>query len=314
MNTNPMTFLQLAIKVLEQEKKPLSPEEIWLTATERGYEKSVDSKGKTPVASLSSRLYVDVRDNPKSQLLKVGSRPTRFAIKAYSLGTYQQEPAALAPSQPLQVKKWGFLEKDLHPFLVYFGFNHLRAYLKTVRHTKSKKADFAEWTHPDIVGCYFGFSDWQTEVTELGKAIGSVSVDLLSFELKRELNFGNLREAFFQAVSNSSWANEGYLAAAHISEDEEFRREIGRLSSSFGIGIIGIDVEDPDATSILFSARHRRDVDWETVNKMTALNVDFREFLKRIKNDISTKEVIKEKYDPVMSKEDLLAGFGKNAS
>jgi hypothetical protein len=32
--------------------------------------------------------------------------------------------------------------------------------------------------------------------------------------MKKELNFSNLRESYFQAVSNSSWANEGYLVTA----------------------------------------------------------------------------------------------------
>jgi uncharacterized protein len=31
----------------------------------------------------------------------------------------------------------------------------------------------------------------------------------------------NLREVFFQAVSNSSWANEGYLEAAEIDTANE---------------------------------------------------------------------------------------------
>jgi hypothetical protein len=38
-------------------------------------------------------------------------------------------------------------------------------------------------------------------------------------------------------------------------------------------------------------------VDWETVNKLSRMNIDFREFLKRVKIDISSKEVRKELYD-----------------
>jgi len=39
-----------------------------------------------------------------------------------------------------------------------------------------------------------------------------------SYELKREINSdAELKKAFFQAVSNSSWANYGYLVALEFS-------------------------------------------------------------------------------------------------
>ena len=46
------------------------------------------------------------------------------------------------------------------------------------------------------------------------------SVRLWSFEVKKELNVSNARKSFFQAVSNSSWANEGYLVATSISDGD----------------------------------------------------------------------------------------------
>jgi hypothetical protein len=75
---------------------------------------------------------------------------------------------------------------------------------------------------------------------------------VFSFELKKSLSFGNLREAFFQAVSNSSWANEGYLVAAEISQDEDFLSELRRLSSSFGIGVV--QLADSDESGHLFQS------------------------------------------------------------
>jgi hypothetical protein len=44
--------------------------------------------------------------------------------------------------------------------------------------------------------------------------------------LKKDLNFSNLRESYFQAVSNFSWANEGYLVAVEIDTDKEFMEPI----------------------------------------------------------------------------------------
>jgi hypothetical protein len=125
---------------------------------------------------------------------------------------------------------------------------------------------------------------------------------LFSFELKKEITFVNLRESFFQTVSNSSWANEGYLVAAEISSDEEFRAELRRLSISFGVGVIQLNLDDPDSSAILFPARTRENLDWNAMNKLT-MNSDFQEFLRRVRVDISSKEIRKEKYDRVFDPE-----------
>jgi len=304
-----LTFLQLAHKVLEEEKRPLSPDEIWTIAQAKGYDKEVGSKGKTPARTVGAQLYVDVRDNPNTTFAKTDTRPKRFVLR--SLVESQGIKILEATQPPIVVpQKRDYLEKDLHPFVVFYGFHYLKAYLKTIRHHKSDKKEFGEWVHPDIVGCYFPFGDWKDEVVEVSSLMGNPAVKLFSFELKRELNFSNLREAFFQAVSNSSWANEGYLAAAEVSNDDDFNNELERLSTSFGIGVIRIDVDDPDSTQIVFPARSKDAIDWETINKLT-LNPDFRDLLKRIKIDISSREVRREMYDPVVEKDELVKSITK---
>ena len=60
---------------------------------------------------------------------------------------------------------------------------------------------------------------------------------LSSFEIKKDLNNdSDLKKAFFQAVSNSSWANYGYLVAFDINSS--LFDEMERLNQSFGIGIV----------------------------------------------------------------------------
>ncbi|MEJ5199038.1 MAG: HTH domain-containing protein [Anaerolineae bacterium] len=303
-----MTFLQLAEKVIKEEKRPLSPSEIWQIAQAKGYDKEVVTKGKTPEATLGARLYVEVRDNPTSIFVATSSRPKRFVLRSLT-NTVDDK---ILESQPVSIpKRQDYQEKDLHPFVVYYGFYYLKAYLKTIHHNKSHKREFGEWVHPDLVGCYFPFVDRETEVVEISSIMGDTAVRLFSFELKRELSFSNIRESFFQAVSNSSWAHEGYLAAADIDGDEDFRAELKRLSTAFGIGIIRIDISDPDSTEILFPARSKDSVDWETVNKLAAINPDFREFLKRVKTDLTSREIRKEMYDPVLDREDLLKSLAK---
>jgi len=51
------TFLQLAQKVLEEEKRPLVVSEIWQIAQVKGYDKAISTKGKTPWATLAAQLY-----------------------------------------------------------------------------------------------------------------------------------------------------------------------------------------------------------------------------------------------------------------
>lgn len=295
-------FLQLAHRVLQEEKRPLTVPEIWELAQSRGYDKDVATKGKTPSASLGAMLYVDVRDNARSEFAAVGTRPKKFILRSLADNVDMKVVDVPAPAR----KKPEYLEKDLHPFLAYFGFYYLRAYLKTIHHNKSGKKDFGEWVHPDMVGSYFPFSDWQNEVVEVSSAMGNTAVKLFSFELKRDLSIGNLRAAFFQAVSNSSWANEGYLAAAEIDDDEDFRTELERLSTSFGIGVIHIDIEDPDSTKVVLPSRSKEFVDWDTVNKLASINPDFRDFLKRVKIDIQSREIRREMYDRVIEKEELI--------
>ena len=88
-----------------------------------------------------------------------------------------------------------------------------------------------------MLGVHYPLKEWREEVFDLSTTMGGVAVRLYSFEIKKKLSFANLREAFFQAVSNSSWAHEGYLVAADISTDEDFVAELRRLSGSFGVGI-----------------------------------------------------------------------------
>lgn len=298
------TFLQLAEIILNDEKRPLSVTEIWQIAVAKNKTEIVGSKGKTPMASLGSILYVDVRDNPQSLFIRVGKNPTKFMLKSQQGIIPTETPAGVEPPV-IKAPGKDYLEKDLHPLMVYYGFNYLKAYLMTIKHNLSGKRSFGEWVHPDIVGCYYPFADWDEDVVDISNILSSSAIKLFSFELKRELNFNNLRESFFQAVSNSSWANEGYLVAAEIEGDEDFMSELTRLSTAFGIGIIKLNIEDPDSCETLLPARTKDALDWETVNKMAGMNSDFKKFLKRIKIDTTSKEAHKDKYDPVYEKDTL---------
>lgn len=305
-----LTFYELAKLVIEEEKRPLSVEEIWNIATQKGYDQKIGTKGKTPWSSIGARIYVDLRDNKNSPFIKASARPTKFYLKTLQKEKKVEDftPEELE-SEVIQTRLT-YTEKDLHPFLTYFASSYLKAFTKTINHLSSSRKEFGEWVHPDLAGWFFPIEDWDNEVYELSSKVGNNAIKLYSFEMKKSLTFSNLREAFFQTVSNSSWANEGYLVAAAISKDEDFQQELKRLSTSFGIGVINLDLEDPDSTEMIYPAKNKNNVDWETINKLT-MNSDFREFIKRLKNDILSKEIRKEKYDKIYTKEQLIKTLNK---
>jgi len=304
-------FLELAHKILQEENKPLSVEEMWQLAIQKGYDTLLGSNGKTPERTLGARIYVDMQSNVDSVFSKASTRPTRFSLKNIKI-TENNSPPLIFMNSSKSVSKNDFLEKDLHPLLSYFASIHLKVYTKTIRHHTSDKKEFGEWVHPDIVGCYFPLEDWQADVFELSTVVGNTSLRFYSFELKRELNLSNLRESFFQTVSNSSWANESYLVAAHVSTNEDFRDELRRLSTSFGIGVIALDIQEPDASEIIYPALRKDNLDWDMLNKLSSMNNDFKSFLKRIKNDVQSKEIRKEWYDKVLPIDDIISLFSKD--
>lgn len=305
------SFLDLAQEVLKSAATPLSYQDIWAEGERRALTKKLGTTGKTPWRTLGSRLYVDVRDNPASKFIAVGKRPVRFFLKARAgeLSSDVIEKLERAERKPDEVNNQAgstLLEKELHPLLAYFvysnpSFNRGRKILtKTIIHSKSTKGGYNEWIHPDMVGFYLPLDDWEPNVIEFNRVSDNNSLKLFSFELKRKLNRSNYRESYFQAVSNSSWSHEGYLVAAEVLNDDDFLAELDRLTSSFGIGLIHLDVQDVDASTVVFPARRRDSLDWETVNKLCEQNRDFANFLRDVKIDFDAREIHAAKYDPIM--------------
>lgn len=305
------SFLDLAIDVLKKAPKPLTYQEIWELGKQLEFTAKIKTTGKTPWQSLGAQLYVDVRDNQNSKFIKVGKRPTRFFLKEREkeltgdIVTKIELEETKKPS-----KKPTYHERDLHPLLAYFvysnpSFNRGRSILtKTIFHEKSKKTGYSEWTNPDMVGFSLPIEDWSPEVIELNRLSDNNSLRLFSFELKRFLDKSNYREAYFQAVSNSSWAHEGYLVAAEVLQDDDFRGELERLAASFGIGIINLDLSDINSSTVLYPARAKDFLDWETINKLCEQNEDFKLFIKDVKIAFESKRIYKSAYDEIIVEPD----------
>lgn len=301
----------LAEEVLKRSDVPLLPMEIWEQANQFDLVSKLtyynkEKPPKTPWFSIAAQLYVDVRDNEKSKFIKVGENPARFFLSSKYANL--AKPIIEIPQKeeaPVQKVK-SFHERKIHPLLAYFVYSNYQfnrgrgVFAKTIFHEKSKKNGFSEWLHPDMVGFYIPIKEWDNDLFEFNKIVDRNALTLFSFEIKKEINRSNYRECFFQAVSNSSWANEGYLVAASIDQDENLLNELERLSQSFGIGIIKIDLEDIENSSIIFPAKTKELLDWETMNKLSGENSDFKKFLQDIKIAFDAKRVYRTDYDEIL--------------
>ncbi|MCU0435565.1 MAG: HTH domain-containing protein [Bacteroidia bacterium] len=306
------TFWDVIEKTIVRVGTPLSAKEIWDKANELKLLGDFSTSGKTPWATIAAYCYTDINNKgEKSLVIQTSSRPAQFFLRKLADQVdlekiKRQKDSELAKKEKTEKKK--FNERDLHPLLVAYcyGESHFKANLKTVFHEKTAKATKGknEWLHPDIVGVYFPFRDYTSETLEIQNHLSITSIKLFSFELKISLDFANLRQSYFQAVSNSSWANEGYLATLNIDDDPTFKDELRRLNNAFGIGIIKLNAENIFESEILFPSKINQEIDWDTVNRLANENSDFSSFLKLITEDCKLGKV-KSEYDTVLTPEEL---------
>jgi hypothetical protein len=300
-----ISFFDLAKRVLEKVDKPMTAGEIWQYAEQSGMTSLLQSTGKTPEASLGARLYTDVQKST-SEFVKLGSRPAKFMLKslASSIPDLQQQVAA-QPSPAVAQKTYG--ERELHPLLVWFADGTFGAHCRTIYHEKSLKKGEKQnqWIHPDVVGFSLTTQDWTHEVEQLEQNSGALAARLYSFEVKISLDFPTLREYFFQAVSNSSWAHQGYLAAVDVDDDPDFRAELTRLSQSFGIGVIQLNTSVPVDSTVLFAAREKSEIDWKTVDRIAALNPDFKEFVNSVAKSVKINQPAVSGFDKLLTDAEL---------
>ena len=303
------SFFNLAYDVLKQANRPLSIQEIWENATKMGLVEKLSSSGKTPVNTLSARLSVDVKHNNNPTFKKVDDKPSRYILNN---GISSEIPHDIlenvsSVSKHIKSVQNRFTERDLHIILSSYvrANEHFGCLTKTIYHevSKRRKNGINKWLHPDIVGVHFPFESYTENTLKLFDILKVNPYKLYSFEIKKELNFSNLREYYFQAVSNSSWAHEGYLVALNISEDTDLIDEIRRLNNAFGIGVIRLNQEHFMQSEILFSAKERDSLDWDTVNRLVAENTDFRKFLDDLMEDITVGKV-KSTYDKIFTDEE----------
>lgn len=179
-----------------------------------------------------------------------------------------------------------FEERSLHK-LFCSSLRNKNIYAKTIFHEKSStKTDNAQkWVHPDIIGVEFEEFKNDATLSLLKATEPKETVHIYSFELKKKIESDyQLKQCYFQALSNSSWANYGYLVAFEINEDLD--EEMKRLNNAFGVGIILMQSND---YKILYSAR-KKELEYNTIEKLCNLNSDFCQFIAKLSKVINASK------------------------
>lgn len=197
-------------------------------------------------------------------------------------------------------------EHDLYPILSEFLWSELELYSKRIDEKRSRNSRGAggnKWLYPDLVGIEDLSGEWHREIKDCVQQYADKKTKLWSFEVKILINRSNVREVFFQAVSNSSWANLGYLVASEI-EGADTLRELRMLSSLHGIGFIRLDAENPSESQIMIPAKERIEIDWDTANRLTEENKDFLEYIKLIRQFYQTGEIRQSDWDMIVDRDE----------
>ncbi len=185
-----------------------------------------------------------------------------------------------------------FGEHALYPLLSRYLWEEFGVYSKRIdekRSSNKRGPNGNRWLYPDVVGMEDLGTEWHQEVRDCVDQYSDKRTKLWSFEVKLLINRSNVRECFFQAVSNSSWANFGYLVAAEI-EGQDTLKELRMLFAAHGIGLIKLETDNPAESQVLIPARERDEIDWDMVNRLTVENKGFLEYVKLIKQFYQTGE------------------------
>jgi uncharacterized protein len=281
---------ELAAQVLSENSKHF-------TEKKRRYE--AENPGRSVAYQLEREIYARrhflLKQHPDITI--DASDKIRF-FAPYGAGS----PLATAISKPTEkpkelIKSAGAIsrEADLYPAVQAYLFDGEGIVSKRIRESTSSNRrgkGSNKWLHPDIAGMYVPGAHWEELIRECSAHLPTRKAKLISVEVKTRIVSSDVREYFFQTVSNSLWANRAYLAASEINGEDTWQ-ELRMLCSLHGIGYMLIDPDDVSASRIIIPAREREEVDWASVNRIAVENSDFREYLKLVLNYLQTGQLIK---------------------
>lgn len=219
------------------------------------------------------------------QLKTTEGRPRKYyySEKSDSAEVMAAESAVELPATGTSDTKLD--EHSMYPLLRRYLWEEFGVFSKRIdekRSSNKRGPNGNRWLYPDVVGMEDLGADWHREVRDCVNQYSDKRTKLWTFEAKLLINRSNVRECFFQAVSNSSWANFGYLVAAEI-EGQDKLKELRMLFAAHGIGLIKLDADNPAESQVLIPARERDEIDWDMANRLATENADFLEYVKLVK-------------------------------
>jgi hypothetical protein len=194
------------------------------------------------------------------------------------------QTAEIASSPRLATGEAASLEVELYPKLADYLRADAGLHVQRIDERRSSNRRGPQgnrWLFPDLVALEDLTADWTREVRECVSEAGARKVRLWSFEVKLLLNRSNVREAYFQTVSNSSWANFAYLVGGEV-EGADTLKELRMLAALHGVGLIRLDYDNPAESETLIPARERSEVDWANCDRLASENTDFAAVVRRM--------------------------------
>ena len=242
------------------------------------------------VAEISSQRPRMQKKHPELKTTEGRPRKYYYSDRTDSAEVVAAESEVAVSAADASYPKFG--EQALYPLLSQYLWEEFGVYSKRIdekRSSNKRGPNGNRWLYPDVVGMEDLGSDWHQEVRDCVNQYSDKRTKLWSFEAKLLINRSNVRECFFQAVSNSSWANFGYLVSAEI-EGQDTLKELRMLFAAHGIGLIKLDVDNPADSQVLIPARERDKIDWDMANRLATENKDFLEYVKLVKQFYQTGE------------------------
>lgn len=163
---------------------------------------------------------------------------------------------------------------------------------RKLNHVTAKKAikGINQWRFPDIVG--IRKTDYDDSILKVASITGQKYFpEIWSFEVKKELAAGKLREYFFECLSNSGWANRRYVVIAidlakRTKIEDEVISEFRKLSLRYHVGLIQITtmntkISEEGGSSILVECP-RQDLNLEIMNDLCNSFPEFKKWLESL--------------------------------
>lgn len=243
---------------------------------------------------------IRTQDHPRPRVCFWVENPSTFDAEQAQRERDDEPPSSgketNLPTPP--AKQARFTEHDLYPQLIEFLHEDMALHCMRIDERKSRNSHGSRgnhWLHPDVVALQTLDAGWSETVRTCVQNSGDAPIRLWSFEVKKHLSRSNVRECFFQTVSNSTWANHAYLVTAGLNDDVE--AELNMLCALHGIGVLLLDTGSLFDSQILIPARERSAVDWQSADRIVRENSDFETFIENVNGYISRRKIIKKHWN-----------------